>query len=62
MASPLSGGGTVVGAGEELLDSIGEDKMIIGLLESEVEDKLWRKDGRPGSGEEIGTTTALVLG
>lgn len=52
----------MVGAGEELLDSIGEGKVIMGLLESEVEDKLWRKYGRPGSGEEIGTTTALVLG
>lgn len=62
MASPLSGGGAVVRAGEELLDSISEGKMIMGLLESEVEDRLWRKDGRPGSGEEIGTTTALVLG
>jgi hypothetical protein len=62
VASPLSGGAPGVGTGEELLDSIGEGRATKELLESDVEDKLWEKDSRPGSREEVGVATSLVIG
>jgi hypothetical protein len=62
VASPFSGGAAGVGTGEELLDSIGEGRTTKKLLESDVEDKLWEKDRRPGSREEVGVATSLVIG
>ena len=58
----MSGGAAVAGADEELLDSIGEGRTTKELLESDVEDKLWEKDSRPGSREEVGVATSLVTG